>query len=122
MANRDEIVFLEDILECIQKIENYIENISETEFQNDSEKQDAIIRRIEIIGEATKKISNQTRENYPQVPWKEMAGMRDVVVHGYFGISIRLIWNVATNEIRNLKPEMEKILQDKLNSSNSTEF
>lgn len=112
MANRNEIVFIEDILECIQKIQNYIKNITETEFQNDSEKQGAIIRRIEIMGEATKKISSQTRKKYPNIPWKEMAGMRDVVIHEYFGISINLIWKVATKEIQEIKPEIEKILKD----------
>lgn len=112
MANRDEIIFLEDILECIERIENYTENISESDFQKDIEKQDAVIRRIEIIGEAVKKITFETREKYSQIPWREMAGMRDVVIHEYFGVSTRLIWNVASLDIHKIKPEIEKIISD----------
>jgi len=112
MAERDEIIFLEDILVCIEKIENYTENISESDFQQDNEKQDAVIRRIEIIGEAVKKITFKTREKYPQIPWREMAGMRDVIIHEYFGVSTSLIWKVASLEIHKIKPEIEKIISD----------
>lgn len=112
MGKRDELVFLEDILECINKLTEYTENVSEAEFEKNIEKQDAIIRRIEIIGEAVKRISIGTREVYPQIPWREMAGMRDVVVHEYFGVSIEMVWRVATVDIHELRPEIEKIIRE----------
>lgn len=109
---RDELVFLEDISECTHKIMEYIKNISEDEFCANTEKQDAVIRRIEIIGEAVKKISIQTRNKYPKIPWREIAGMRDVVIHEYFGVSPDLVWNVATSDIPILKKQIDKIIEE----------
>lgn len=113
MAKRDELVFLDDILDCIIKIECYLDDVSEKDFEDNIEKQDAVIRRIEIIGEAVKKLSFSTRENYPEIPWREIAGMRDIVVHEYFGVSIEMIWKVASNDILELKPIIQKIIQEK---------
>jgi uncharacterized protein with HEPN domain len=109
---RDERVFLEDVLECIEKIEEYVGNLTEKEFEENSEKQDAVIRRIEIIGEAVKNISNETRKKFPDVRWREMAGMLDVVIHQYFGISIGLIWRVATSDIPSLKERIGEIIKE----------
>ncbi len=111
MAKRDETVYLEDILSSMNRILQYVNDITEREFENNSEKQDAVIRRIEIIGEATKRISEKTRIKYPEIPWREMAGTRDVVIHEYFGVSVGLIWKVATSDIPALKPKIELILR-----------
>lgn len=108
---RDELVFFDDIIECIQKIKEYIEDINESTFEANIEKQDAVIRRIEIIGEAVKSISQETRKKYPHIPWREMAGMRDVVIHEYFGVSIGLIWRVATRELPKLEEQISEIIQ-----------
>lgn len=113
MAKRDEIIFLEDILECINKIAEYTHEISEAEFENNVEKQDAVIRRIEIIGEAVKNISFETRKKYSNIPWREIAGMRDIVIHEYFGVSIGMVWRVATADIQELKPQVENVLKEK---------
>lgn len=88
---RDELVFFEDILECIEKIETYTNGLSEKEFETNSEKQDAVIRRIEVIGEAVKNISKETKKKYADIKWREIAGMRDVVIHQYFGVTIGMV-------------------------------
>lgn len=88
--------------------------MTEADFEANTEKQDAVMRRIEIIGEAVKNISNNTRQNYPDVPWREMAGMRDVVIHNYFGVSIGLVWRVATSDLPSLKSRFNNIITDLL--------
>ncbi|GHB69834.1 hypothetical protein GCM10007390_24320 [Persicitalea jodogahamensis] len=79
-SNRDELVFLQDILDCIARIEDYLEGVTEQEFENNFEKQDSVIRRIEIMGEAVKNISIETRQKYPEVSWRGLAGMRDILI------------------------------------------
>lgn len=110
---RDELIFFEDILECIQRIEDYTEGLSEKEFEENTEKQDAVIRRIEIIGEAVKNISKVTRTKYPNVRWREIAGMRDVVIHQYFGVTVGLVWRVVTSDIPDLKSKIKRIIEEK---------
>ncbi|MDP4680591.1 MAG: DUF86 domain-containing protein [Cyclobacteriaceae bacterium] len=110
---KNELFFLEDILECIDKILEYVEFISEVDFEGNSEKQDAVIRRIEIIGEAVKNISIETRSQYPDISWREIAGMRDMVIYEYFGITMGLVWKFTTSDIPTLKLQIEKIIEDK---------
>ena len=104
--------FLEDILESIIRIEKYIAEIDDDReaFENDIEKQDAVIRRIEIIGEATKKLENDFREQYSEISWRKMAGMRDVLIHEYDQIDLDLIWEVVTNDLPILKKSVQDIL------------
>lgn len=109
---RDESVFLEDIIECIDKIEEYVGELTEREFEDNTEKQDAVIRRIEIMGEAVKNLSKETREKYSEVPWREIAGMRDIVIHQYFGVTIGLVWRVATSDLPSLKEQIREIIAD----------
>jgi uncharacterized protein with HEPN domain len=108
---RDEGVFLEDIYESVEKIMLYTKELDEQDFYESTEKQDAVIRRLEIIGEAAKKISQQTRDAYPNIPWKEMSGMRDVLIHEYFGVSPSIVWNVIRNELNHLLPTLKEILE-----------
>lgn len=109
---RSELVYLEDILDAVRKIMAYLSDTSKSEFYANTEKQDAVLRRLEIIGEASKKISNALRLRYADVPWRQMAGMRDVVIHEYYGVSLDLIWNVAKKEIPPLQAKIEQIIED----------
>ena len=110
--NRSINLYLEDILESILKIEFYVKDVAEHEFESNHEKQDAVIRRLEIIGEAVNKIPDQVRKRYPKVPWRQVAGLRDVVIHEYFGVSASLIYRTVTLELVELKDSIKKMISD----------
>jgi uncharacterized protein with HEPN domain len=112
MAKRELIVYLNDILESIIKIEEYLNGISASQFENNFEKQDAVIRRFEIIGEAVKQIPIDLRNKYPDIPWRNVAGLRDIVIHSYFGVSSELIWRAAKEDIPSLKETIQKMITD----------
>lgn len=97
--SRDIGLYIDDILESMDKIQAYIETVGEDEFYSDSEKQDAVLRRMLVIGEATKNIPAEFRTKYPDVPWQKMAGLRDIIVHQYFGVTLGLIWRVANSDL-----------------------
>ena len=103
---RDISLFIDHILESMDKIEEYLTSIGETEFYSDSEKQDAVLRRMEIIGEAVKQIPVEFRDKYPDVPWQKMAGLRDIVIHQYFGVTLGLIWRVANSDLREVRKQI----------------
>jgi uncharacterized protein with HEPN domain len=104
-------IFVKHILESINLIEKYKQGITEEQFHRSTEKQDVIVRRLEIIGEATKNLSNEFREKYPEVPWKGMARMRDRISHHYFDIDYNIVWDTAINMLPPLKKQIEEILQ-----------
>lgn len=107
--NRDLGLFIDDIIESVDKIEAYLASIGEDEFYSDSEKQDAVLRRMEIIGEATKNIPEGFRDKYPDVPWQKMAGLRDIIIHQYFGVTLGLIWRVANVDLPTVKEQIVAI-------------
>lgn len=105
-------LYLDDILECIRRIDSSTQNLSREQFENDIDIQDAIIRRIEIIGEAVKHLPQDFKENYPNVPWKEIAGTRDVFIHDYIDVNLDRVWNIIQNDLKPLKDHVQKMLQD----------
>lgn len=104
-------VFLRHILDSIEAIEEYTEDCSEEEFLDLREKQDAVVRRVEIIGEAVRNIPPDFREQHPHIPWKKIAGMRDKLVHEYFGVDFELVWEVVKNDLPPFKEQVEELLK-----------
>ncbi|MCC5913850.1 MAG: DUF86 domain-containing protein [Balneolaceae bacterium] len=111
MSKRKPDVYLQDILESISHIQHFLDGVSEKEFHKNVEKQDAVLRRLEIIGEAVKHLPDGIRENHPDVPWRQIAGMRDIIIHEYFGVTMDMIWVVATEDIHDLKANVEEIIE-----------
>lgn len=105
-------LYVKDILEYMERAERYIEAIDFEKFIEDSKTFDAVIRCIEVIGEAVKNIPNEIRSNYPSIPWRDIAGMRDKMIHGYFTVDPEAVWLVLKQDIPRLKPYIVKLLQD----------
>ena len=106
---KDPRVYLAHILECAQKIERYTHG-GEKEFQNDTMLQDAVIRNFEIIGEAAKRVPEAYRRGHSQIPWRLMAGFRDVLIHAYEGIDLQRVWQIVRQDLPVVKEAIEKLL------------
>ena len=106
---KDDLAFIEHILLCIDKIQQYTKNLTPQDFNNNELIQDAVIRNIEIIGEATKKISKDLKSQYHEIPWKELSGMRDKLIHDYFGVDVDVVWQTVKEDIPYLKSLIEVI-------------
>jgi uncharacterized protein with HEPN domain len=105
-------VYINDIYLCIKRIIEYTEHLSFEEFLQDNKTYDAVLRNLGIMGEAVKNIPEEIRENYNQTEWKKIAGLRDIVVHDYFGINDEIIWDIVKNKIPELRNSIESIIQD----------
>lgn len=103
----DQIGRLRDILHAARLIASYVKDTTAEEFSDNLEKQDAIIRRIEVIGEATSHLTEQTRRELPQLPFRKMRGMRNIVAHDYANVNLRIVWEVATVHV----PELARVLE-----------
>lgn len=108
---KDAEPFLRDILESIQKIEEYMKDVSKNGFFETTQLQDAVIRRLEIIGEAAKNVPRNVRKEHPEILWKHIAGMRDVLIHAYFGVVLERVWVVVKEDLPSLKEKLRKILE-----------
>jgi uncharacterized protein with HEPN domain len=106
---KDERVYLAHIREAISDIREYVAPGRET-FMTDRLRQDAVLRKLEIIGEAAKKLSDDTRQRRPEIPWKQIAGLRDRLVHDYFGVDLALVWVVVERDLNALSEAVEALL------------
>jgi uncharacterized protein with HEPN domain len=100
------------ILEAIDLITEYVQGMGALDYYQDHRTQDAVERRVEIIGEAATHVSEEIKALYPQLPWKEMIGMRTVISHEYFQIQSRIVWEVATEELPKLRPQIQAIFDE----------
>lgn len=109
---REYKAYLRDILESIRKIERYTKNIAFDDFVEDDLTQDGVVRNLEVIGEAVKNIPEDIKNKKPEVEWKKIAGLRDLLIHTYFGIDVDIVWDVVKNKLPELKEEVIEMLQE----------
>ena len=102
---------MEDIIDSINKIQKFIQGVTYQRFAKDEKTIYAVIRAVEVIGEAAKNIPHSLRKKYPDIPWKDMAGMRDKLIHEYFGVKLDIVWNTVKNELPPLKGKFIKVLK-----------
>lgn len=109
MLNKD-LTYLNHILDCINDIEDFCKNYTEVEFIKSKITFNACIRMLEVIGEATKKISNETKNKFPEIEWKKIAGLRDVLIHNYEGVDLKSLWGIIQINIPELKQKINQII------------
>lgn len=112
MSGKDPRLYLRHIIDSIELIQRYVRDVNLETFLEDQEKQDAVVRRIEIMGEAVKNLPGDLRGGNADVPWAQIAGMRDKVIHDYMGVDGELVWTVATELVGPLKARMQGILAE----------
>ncbi len=110
--NRDFLDYLEDISGAIADAIKFVEGMDYNEFEQDKKSIYAVTRAFEVIGEAVKQLPPSLTGQYPNIPWKEMAGMRDKLIHNYFGVKLDVLWDTVKKELPPLKPQIDKILKD----------
>lgn len=109
---RDVRLFINDILEAVEKIEKYVHDKSYEEFQKDEKTKDAVVRNLEIIGEAVRNIPEDFKEKYPDVDWNGAAGMRDKLIHEYFGVSFLIVWETTKSDLPPFKKRLMEISKE----------
>jgi len=112
MKLKNDLVFIKHILDSIKAIEEFSGDMNKKELTSNRLKQSAIVREIEIIGEAVKNISNRTKERYKEVVWKEIIGTRDKMIHHYFGVDLNIIWKILKKDLPKLKRQIQNIKKD----------
>ena len=108
---RSHLHFLEDILTAMGKIQRYTEDLDRDSFEDNELVVDGVIRNLEVIGEAAGNIPESVRSRHPDVPWKKMIGLRNIVAHEYFGIDLGIVWEIATRNIKETKAVVESVLE-----------
>jgi uncharacterized protein with HEPN domain len=110
--NNEFLDYVEDILEAMDKAEILLEDVTYDQFEADFRINFAVVRALEIMGEATKRLPINIRQRYPDVPWRGMAGMRDRIIHGYDNVDLQIVWDVVKRDIPRIKPRIQQILAD----------
>ena len=110
--SRNYNLYLQDIVVAADRIVSYVENVSRGEFEADQMRLDAVIRNLQVIGEAVKKIPDSIQKGYPNIPWQEIAGLRNRVTHVYFDVNIDIIWDVVQSELPTLKIQLQEIIKE----------
>jgi len=110
--NKRDRVYLQHMIDSIQRIESYV-SIGKKAFEKESHWQDAVIRQLEIIGEAGKRLSEDLRSKYAEIPWRRILGLRDILIHDYMGVDIQAVWEITQKNIPELKKHLQIILQEK---------
>ncbi len=109
---RDVVLYLKDILSAINNIETFLKGVNKNNFIKNIEKQSAIVKQLEIIGEAVKNIPKDLREKHLDIPWKDIAGFKDISTHTYFRLNLNMVWRIIEEDIPDLKEKIEKIKED----------
>lgn len=118
MKKKDYRDYLQDILDSINDTDDFVKGMSFDDFLKDKKSVNAVIRSIEVIGEAAKKIPHSLRKEFPDIPWKKMTGMRDKLIHEYFGVDLEIIWEVIRKDLPSIKPLIVEAIE---NISDATE-
>ncbi|MBE0408945.1 MAG: DUF86 domain-containing protein [Anaerolineales bacterium] len=109
---RRELDFLRDIEDAIERILDYTTDFTWERYLRDYKTQDAVVRNLEVIGEATKNLSDEFRVKYPEIPWQEMAGTMDRLMHHYFGINQEIVWQIVEKDLPDLKKQIEQAINE----------
>ena len=104
--------YIQDIIDSVKEVEDFTKGVSFEAFKDDKKTINAVIRSLEVMGEAAKKIPDAIRKKYPEIPWKEMAGIRDKLIHEYHGVDLEIIWKVVKEELPPVKPLFLKLLKE----------
>jgi uncharacterized protein with HEPN domain len=112
MSKRDPRLFMTDILEAIEKVERYTAGFSFDQFEANEMVLDAVVRNLEVIGEAARYIPPTLRERYAQIEWSRVVGFRNIVIHTYFAVDVEIVWTIATQRLSELKAVLAEMLQD----------
>lgn len=112
MSERDARLYLSEMILSCEKVARYIQDMDEEIFLSTELYQDAVIRNLEVIGEAASKIPNELRGRFPEVPWKSMISFRNIAIHGYFAVDFANVWRIASHSLVELSPQLQQILDD----------